>query len=75
MPREAKGVVIHDDGRPLLGRKLAGKSQRELRDLGLTRAGTPEGGDERERVGVGHAGRQAPHDALGSWAERFISSG
>jgi len=48
---------------------------RVLRDLGLTRAGTPEGGDERERVGVGHAGRQAPHDALGSWAERFISSG
>ena len=25
----------HSDGRPLLGRKLAGKSQRELRDLGL----------------------------------------
>jgi hypothetical protein len=29
------GVYKHDDGRPLLGRKLAGKSQRELRDLGL----------------------------------------
>ena len=25
----------HSDGRPLLGRKLHGKSQRELRDLGL----------------------------------------
>src|SRR5690349_12300017 len=34
MPKEPKGVVVHAD-RPLLGRKLAGKSQRELRDLGL----------------------------------------
>ncbi len=25
----------HSDGRPMLGRKLKGKSQRELRDLGL----------------------------------------
>jgi hypothetical protein len=32
---EPSGVYKHDDGRPLLGRKLAGKSQRELRDLGL----------------------------------------
>ena len=32
---EPAGVYQHDDGRPLLGRKLAGKSQRELRDLGL----------------------------------------
>jgi uncharacterized membrane protein YeiH len=32
---EPAGVYKHDDGRPLLGRKLAGKSQRELRDLGL----------------------------------------
>jgi uncharacterized membrane protein YeiH len=32
---EPKGVYQHSDGRPLLGRKLAGKSQRELRDLGL----------------------------------------
>lgn len=32
---EPKGVYKHSDGRPLLGRKLAGKSQRELRDLGL----------------------------------------
>jgi hypothetical protein len=36
LPKEAKGVVIHGDGRPMLSRKLAGKSQRELRDLGLT---------------------------------------
>ena len=32
---EPVGVYKHDDGRPLLGRKIAGKSQRELRDLGL----------------------------------------
>ena len=32
---EPRGVYKHSDGRPLLGRKLAGKSQRELRDLGL----------------------------------------
>jgi uncharacterized membrane protein YeiH len=32
---EPTGVYQHSDGRPLLGRKLAGKSQRELRDLGL----------------------------------------
>jgi len=35
LPEEAKGVVIHGEGRPLLGRKLHGKSQRELHDLGL----------------------------------------
>jgi uncharacterized membrane protein YeiH len=29
------GVFIHDDGRPMLGRKLKGKSQRELHALGL----------------------------------------
>jgi uncharacterized membrane protein YeiH len=32
---EPSGVYKHDEGRPLLGRKLKGKSQRELRDLGL----------------------------------------
>jgi uncharacterized membrane protein YeiH len=32
---EPKGVYKHDDGRPLLGRKLAQKSHRELHDLGL----------------------------------------
>ena len=35
LPKEPKGVYKHDDGRPLLGRKIAGKSRRELRDLGL----------------------------------------
>jgi uncharacterized membrane protein YeiH len=33
---EPTGVYKHGDGRPMLGRKLAGKSQRELHDLGLT---------------------------------------
>jgi len=33
---EPKGVYKHSDGRPMLGRKLTGKSQRELSDLGLT---------------------------------------
>jgi uncharacterized membrane protein YeiH len=33
---EPKGVYKHTDGRPMLGRKLLGKSQRELSDLGLT---------------------------------------
>ena len=35
LAKEPQGVYMHDDGRPLLGRKIAGKSQRELRDLGL----------------------------------------
>ena len=35
LAREPKGVVIHGEGRPLLGRKLAGKSVREMHDLGL----------------------------------------
>jgi uncharacterized membrane protein YeiH len=35
LAEEPTGVYQHSDGRPLLGRKLKGKSQRELRDLGL----------------------------------------
>ena len=35
LAKEPSGVYQHTDGRPLLGRKLAGKSERELRDLGL----------------------------------------
>jgi hypothetical protein len=31
LAREPKGVYQHDDGRPMLGRKLKGKSARELR--------------------------------------------
>jgi uncharacterized membrane protein YeiH len=43
LAREPKGVYVHGDGRPLLGRKLAGKSQRELRDLGLLPEKHPPG--------------------------------
>jgi uncharacterized membrane protein YeiH len=35
LPVGPKGVVVHTERRPLLGRKLQGKSQQELRDLGL----------------------------------------
>jgi len=35
LAREPKGVYQHDDGRPMLGRKIKGKSERELRSLGL----------------------------------------
>jgi len=35
LAKEPRGVYQHSDGRPLLGRKIAGKSQRELKDLGL----------------------------------------
>jgi uncharacterized membrane protein YeiH len=35
LAKEPSGVYQHSDGRPLLGRKLAGKSRRELHDLGL----------------------------------------
>jgi uncharacterized membrane protein YeiH len=35
LAKQPTGVYIHDDGRPLLGRKLKGKSQRELHSLGL----------------------------------------
>ena len=35
LAKEPAGVYQHSDGRPMLGRKLAGKSEREMRDLGL----------------------------------------
>ncbi len=35
LAKEPKGVYMHDDGRPLLGRKLRGKSVREMKSLGL----------------------------------------
>ena len=44
---EPTGVYQHSDGRPLLGRKLKGKSQRELRDLGLL----VEDGDQQVALG------------------------
>lgn len=46
---EPKGVYRHDNGRPMLGRKLQGKSVREMRDLGLAidngHDGSKGGGD------------------------------
>ena len=42
LAKEPAGVYQHSDGRPLLGRKLAGKSKRELHDLGLTVEDEPE---------------------------------
>lgn len=42
LAKEPDGVYLHSDGRPLLGRKIAGKSQRELRDLGLVSEPTEE---------------------------------
>ena len=36
LAKEPSGVYVHDDGRPMLGRKLKGKSKRELDYLGLT---------------------------------------
>lgn len=35
LAKEPAGVYRHSDGRPMLGRKIAGMSQRELHDLGL----------------------------------------
>jgi hypothetical protein len=46
---EPIGVYQHSDGRPLLGRKIAGKSQRELRDLGLL----VEDGDQTAAISTG----------------------
>ncbi len=42
LAKEPKGVYIHDDGRPMLGRKLKGKSVREMAYLGLTINGAGE---------------------------------
>ena len=36
LAKEPSGVYVHDDGRPMLGRKLKDKSKRELNYLGLT---------------------------------------
>ena len=43
LAKEPTGVYRHDDGRPLLGRKIAGKSERELKDLGLVVEDTADG--------------------------------
>jgi uncharacterized membrane protein YeiH len=42
LAKEPAGVYLHNDGRPLLGRKLKDKSHRELHELGLT---TPDPDD------------------------------
>jgi uncharacterized membrane protein YeiH len=42
LAREPTGVLIHDEGKPLLGRKLKGKSRRELQSLGLTVEADPD---------------------------------
>ena len=36
LAKEPSGVYKHDDGRPMLGRKLKDKSVREMKDLGLS---------------------------------------
>lgn len=41
LAKEPAGVYRHSDGRPLLGRKLQGRSVREMRDLGLADAADP----------------------------------
>jgi hypothetical protein len=45
LAKEPTGAYLHDDGRPLLGRKLVGKSQRELKDLGLVVENPAAGAD------------------------------
>jgi uncharacterized membrane protein YeiH len=50
LAKEPAGVYQHSDGRPLLGRKLAGKSEREMRDLGLVvENGQPKNGQTAQR--------------------------
>ena len=50
LPIGPKGVVLHPESRPLLGRKLQGKSKQELRDLGLL---VEDEGTETEAEAVG----------------------
>jgi uncharacterized membrane protein YeiH len=49
LPKAPGGIVVHGERRPLLGRKLAGKSQQELRDLGLL----PDTEGDSEPMGAG----------------------
>lgn len=49
LPKEAKGVVVHSPGNPLLGRKLAGKSKRELAELGLSTEPAAAAGASEEK--------------------------
>ena len=53
LAKEPAGVYKHDDGRPMLGRKLTGKSQRELRDLGqLVENGADGASPDRQPAAV-----------------------
>lgn len=47
LAREPKGVYKHDDGRPMLGRKLKGRSEREMDMLGLALP-APDGSGKQE---------------------------
>ena len=47
LAKEPAGVYVHDDGRPMLGRKLKDKSKRELDYLGL--AVHKDGGERSTR--------------------------
>ena len=58
LPNGPEGVVLHAEKRPLLGRKLRGKSQQELRDLGLlVEDASPDldRANEPDRQGLGGA--------------------
>jgi uncharacterized membrane protein YeiH len=48
LAREPAGVYLHSEGRPLLGRKIAHRSKRELQDLGLA---VDEGAEVTEASG------------------------
>ena len=51
MAKEPSGVYIHGGGRPMLGRKLAGKSKREMHDLGLVIEPDPHASDSDDGAG------------------------
>jgi hypothetical protein len=46
-------VYQHNDGQPLLGRKLRGKSHRELHELGLVVEGRKPEAAEQSGPGLG----------------------
>ena len=62
LPSEPRGVYKHSDGRPLLGRKLQGKSKRELDDLGLV----PQHGSGGDVGGEAHPALSGAHGRVGS---------
>lgn len=43
LAKEPRGVYLRDDGRPMLGRKLKGKSWREMAFLGLSMTDQDQG--------------------------------